>query len=489
MSSPFPHRGVIEGYYGPPFSDAARRWLIEAVGRHGMNVFCYAPKNDPLQRAEWRTPYSHDAMTAFSSLVDFGERHGVRVGFCVSPGLSMRYSDATDVRLLTEKFRAFSAIGSRFLMLAFDDVPSRLLHDEDRRRFASLVEAQIEVARAVRDALGPDRTLVFGPVDYLGVEPTDALAQLGEGLPREVEIFWTGRTVCSPEILEREAAARAATLRRRVLVWDNVPVSDGPMRPMLHLGPFARREAGLTEHCSGFLLNTMEHAHASAIAVLGAARWMQDPAGYEPERCWHELCEELGAGAPQAFTLFAAAHRFSAIHPGDRDRELEAAFRAWTSALCDDPSSARDPGAIRTATATLRAQLDERAGCAQALRDGLADRDLAREIEPWITTHHAQTERMRAAVQLVETIQNDEIARLHRVAAFFGLSAKLAPAAEIGAVSYGPGRALYPQLVSMRDDEAGFGADPVLFLDHCLADEVCRFAERFALAALGGGVH
>jgi hypothetical protein len=47
---------------------------------------------------------------------------------------------------------------------------------------------------------------------------------------------------------------------------------------------------------------------------------------------------------------------------------------------------------------------------------------------------------------------------------------------------------LYPQLVSLRDDEAGFGNDPALFSDRCLADEIVRFAEELALSRLGGRI-
>jgi hypothetical protein len=51
--------------------------------------------------------------------------------------------------------------------------------------------------------------------------------------------------------------------------------------------------------------------------------------------------------------------------------------------------------------------------------------------------------------------------------------------------SYGPRRALYPQLASLRAGEAGFASDPALFLDRCLADELVRFAEERAHAVLG----
>lgn len=481
MSSPFAHRGVIEGYYGPPHSHEDRLEWLARLGRWGANVYCYAPKNDPLQRAEWRTPYGAEAMRGFAELVRAGEKAGVRFGVCVSPGLSIQYASAEDRRLLLDKLARFAEIGSRFLMLAFDDVPSHLVHEGDRRAFSSLAAAHVALTHAVREALPADVTLVFGPVDYVGTRPTAYLDEIGAELAPEIEVFWTGRTVCSPEIRADEAAARAATLRRRLLVWDNVPVSDGPMRPLLHLGPFARREAGLVASCSGFLLNGMEHARASGVAVRTGCQWMRDPAAYEPERAWQEACEELGAGAPAAFRLFAEAHRFSAIHPDDRDRALEAAVRALREALArgDDAQAERD---------ALRAALDARSACAETLRADLADRALAREIEPWLVSHHAEVERMRAALQLLDAVANEATPRLHRVFAFFALAAKAAQPPASAQVSFGPRRAFYPQLASLRDEDAGFGDDPALYLDRSLADELCRLAERAALARLGGRV-
>ena len=43
---------------------------------------------------------------------------------------------------------------------------------------------------------------------------------------------------------------------------------------------------------------------------------------------------------------------------------------------------------------------------------------------------------------------------------------------------------LYPQLASMRDDAMGFGRDPALFVDRCLADEFVALAEKLALTRL-----
>ncbi|HVP28070.1 MAG TPA: beta-N-acetylglucosaminidase domain-containing protein [Myxococcota bacterium] len=477
--SGFTLRGIVEGYYGPPYSAEDRLWWVERLARWGMNAYCYAPKDDPLQRAEWRTPYAEDALREFARLIEAGAKQGVEVGFSVSPGLSMVYSSPEDRRLLEAKFRAFQAMGSRLFMLAFDDVPSHLAHDSDRRAFASLADAHVAVAHDLRDALGGDATVLLGPTDYVGAEPTDYLETMGASLDPAIPAFWTGRTVCSPEVRSDEAALRAATLRRRLVLWDNVPVSDGPMRPLLHLGPYARREPGLVAHVSGVLLNTMEHARASAVAVHTAAAWLRDPERYDAEAAWRAALDELGAGAPAAFAEFAAAHRFSPIHPDDRDPELEGAI----SSLRDELGHGRDGHAL---LAELRRSLERRAGCAERLRRDLADRALARELEPWIASHHAETQRMLGAVSLLETVLGPA-RRLHRVFAFFGFETRLArEKLSPDRVSYGPRRAVYPQLASLRDDEAGFGRDPALFLDRNLGDELVRLAERAAFARLGG---
>lgn len=52
--SPFAVRGVIEGFYGRPWTHEQRLGLIEFIGARGMNTFVYAPKDDPLVRREWR---------------------------------------------------------------------------------------------------------------------------------------------------------------------------------------------------------------------------------------------------------------------------------------------------------------------------------------------------------------------------------------------------------------------------------------------------
>jgi len=474
-TSPFQHRGVVEGFYGKPLAAEDRRWLVERLGSWGMNLYLHAPKDDPWHRARWRERYPAHEIEEFAALVACGERAGagVSVGFAISPGLSIEYGSRADREALAAKLASFRAIGSRWFALALDDVPSELVHAADRRAFRSLAAAHVAVAHELAEALGPDTTLWLVPTDYLGTAATDYLEELGGALDPRIEVGWTGRTVVSPTITAAETAARAATLRRPVLVWDNVPAADGPMRPMLHLGPYAGREPAIAQHASGVVLNPMERIRASAPALATAARFLADPDGYDAEAAWRDALSETGAGAPEAFALFAAAHRFSATAPADRDAELEGAIDALSRAL----AAARDPA---PALAALGHALAARADVTDALRHGLSDARLREEIEPWIAAHGIETRRMRAALRALEAFFG-EGSRSAQVLAFFAMQGALSREPCPPQASYGPRRVLYPQLASMRDDAMGFGSDPALVTGACLADDLVELAERVAL--------
>ena len=155
----FAIRGVIEGFYGKPWAHEDRLWLLERMGRWGMNSYMYAPKDDPLHLARWREPYPEAQLAEFRALVTAGERSGVGVGFAVSPGRSIEYSDRQERAALVAKLGAFHALGARVLALGVDDVPSNLLHEADRRAFRSLADAQLLLLREVHDAFGRDTQL------------------------------------------------------------------------------------------------------------------------------------------------------------------------------------------------------------------------------------------------------------------------------------------------------------------------------------------
>jgi hypothetical protein len=245
---------------------------------------------------------------------------------------------------------------------------------------------------------------------------------------------------------------------------------------MLHLAPYGGREPGLAEHASGVLLNPMEHTHASGVAVRTAARFLIDPKGYDPEQAWEEALAEIGDGAPEAFRIFAEAHRFHASWPDDRDRELETGLLLLRSQL-------ERGGDVSDLLKELRRQVGFRLECAKALREGLSDTQLRQEIDPWIEAHARETRRIQAALDGLDRILSGPTPS-DRCLGFMGLGFRVNLEPTPVAQSYGPRRVLYPQFTSMEEDAMAFGSDPVLFRDFCLADAFVDFAEDVALERL-----
>ena len=58
--------GVIEGFYGPPWSWEQRLDVMAWCHERGMTHYVYAPKDDPLHRERWREPYADDALDGFA---------------------------------------------------------------------------------------------------------------------------------------------------------------------------------------------------------------------------------------------------------------------------------------------------------------------------------------------------------------------------------------------------------------------------------------
>jgi hyaluronoglucosaminidase len=125
-------RGIIEGFYGPPWTPDARLEVLEFVAARSMNAYVYAPKSDPKHRDQWRDPYDAGSLLHFTELAEFGRKHGVRFGFALSPGLDVDYGALDDRRAIVRKLAPLLGAGVDWVVLALDDIPTRpgLAHDQ-----------------------------------------------------------------------------------------------------------------------------------------------------------------------------------------------------------------------------------------------------------------------------------------------------------------------------------------------------------------------
>ena len=88
---PIPLRGVVEGFYGTPWTFKDRADIIDFCRQNNLNSYVYAPKDDPYHREKWRKPYPADKLAEMKNLVAVAKKNNVRFIFAVSPGLDLNY--------------------------------------------------------------------------------------------------------------------------------------------------------------------------------------------------------------------------------------------------------------------------------------------------------------------------------------------------------------------------------------------------------------
>jgi protein O-GlcNAcase/histone acetyltransferase len=254
--------GVIEGFYGPPWSLAERVELFDRMAAWGLNTYLYAPKDDLKHRAIWRELYNSAEAEQISHLIKAARRLNLRFIYALSPGLDIRYAAERELTDLQRRFEQLLALGCEHFALLFDDIPDDL-EPSDIKRFGSLASAQCHIANTIfewtRQRALRGRFL-FCPTAYCGrmaqrrLGGDDYLATIGRDLTSTIDIFWTGPEIISHEITVAHAQELEAVLRRKPLIWDNLHANDYDGRRFF-CGPYSGRARELRDHVSGLLLN------------------------------------------------------------------------------------------------------------------------------------------------------------------------------------------------------------------------------------------
>ena len=277
------YTGVVEGYYGTPWTAGQRRDLVEFMGEFGLKHYVYAPKDDPLHRSRWSELYPESTVTTFRQLLDHGSENKVTIWFAISPGLSIRYSSEEDFKRLTDKMEQLIRAGFRNVALFLDDVPEQLPHAEDREVYPNIAYAHADLIQRLHTFLN-DREVAlwvcptvysdsFGDQSYLEI--------LGPLMPAEVPLFWTGPDVASPNISAADISRWTQRTGTKPLIWDNYPVNDYEVwRPFL--GPYPSRDAGGVAMAQGFIANPGPSIYTSMVGLATLADLIGDPAGYQP---------------------------------------------------------------------------------------------------------------------------------------------------------------------------------------------------------------
>ncbi len=263
-----PELGIIEGYFGRPWSFADRTAVMQALSAHGYRFFIYAPKADAFLRRRWQESHPQETQAALTAFSAACRAMGVRFGVGLSPYEVYRDFDDTARAALRNRIAQLELLGLDDLAILFDDMRGDIPDLAERQ--ATIMAFVAGCTKASRLIMCPSYYTDDAVLDRVfGQRPANYLEDLGRRLDKKIEIFWTGEEVCARAFSSGHLADVTQRLGRKPFLWDNYPVNDGPrMSRFLHLRGFTGRPASITPHLAAHAINPALQPHLSMIPAL-----------------------------------------------------------------------------------------------------------------------------------------------------------------------------------------------------------------------------
>jgi protein O-GlcNAcase / histone acetyltransferase len=341
--------GVIEGFYGQPWSLVERAELFDWMSAWGLNTYLYAPKDDLKHRVIWRELYSAQEAATLGEVIRACQQRRLRFIYALSPGLDIRYGDEAELVGLKARFEQMLGLGCQHFALLFDDIPDCMAAG-DVKAFGSFASAQCYVTNALfrwARERSPDASFLFCPTPYCGrmaehrLGGDGYLSTIGRELLPDIDVFWTGPEIISREITVAHVRELRNILRRKPLIWDNLHANDYDGR-RFYCGPYAGRLPELRSEVSGLLSNPNNEFPLNYVPLrtLGAfvrcaGNWDSRQAYLSAMREWLPHFATIGQPVTlEDLILFGDCYYL----PHEEGQEAEALFERTRNLLARNPA-------------------------------------------------------------------------------------------------------------------------------------------------------
>ena len=293
-------RGVVEGFYGTPWSQEDRLSQFDFYAKNKMNVYIYGPKDDPYHRDKWRVPYPAEEAARLKVLLDAAHKNGVNFYWAIHPGVDIKWTEA-DRDAMMNKLETMYQLGVRSFAVFFDDIWGEGTKADKQADLLNYINTNFVKAK------GDVSPLVMCPTEYnrgWANEKGGYLRTLGSNMDKSVEIMWTGNSVV--HTIDKESMEWInERIQRKGYIWLNFPVSDF-VRDHILLGPTYGNGLDIAEDLSGFVSNPMEHAESSKIALYSIADYTWNMKNYDYMSSWDKALKDLLPESAEALKIWAS---------------------------------------------------------------------------------------------------------------------------------------------------------------------------------------
>ena len=335
------NRGIIEGYYGVPYTAEVTKDLFRFMARYKMNSYMYGAKSDPYHSRYWGDPYpltiseeqlrigylTQDMMRDITRVA-----HETKVNFiwAIHPGKA--FANGEDPQVLDKimaKFESMHQLGVRQFGVFVDDVgvPS------DPAIMKLCADNLSELQHRIDARWNKAGTLVTDTVKPLHYVPQlyayswvsqERAREFFESLrttPEKINIYITGANVWSVPNNEDLDVVKS-WLGRDVSWWWNYPCNDQDptklfvmdtytnFRDETHINSLTHMERQLNG-AQTVIINPMQQGELSKIALFGVADYTWNNLGFENYSSWEAAIPAVvGKDMAQAFRKLAPYLRY-----------------------------------------------------------------------------------------------------------------------------------------------------------------------------------
>lgn len=310
------NRGIIEGYYGVPYSAEVTKDLFRFMARYKMNTYMYGAKSDPYHSRYWGDPYptsisaeqerigylNQDMMRDITKVANESK---VNFIWAIHPGKA--FANAEDPQVLDKimaKFESMHELGVRQFGVFVDDVgvpcdPAimKLCADNLNALQQRIDDKWNKKGAAATNTVKP---LHYVPQLYahgwVSQERAREFFESLSGTTSKINIYITGRDVWSvPNNVD--LATVKSWLGRDVSWWWNYPCNDqdptklfvmdtySNFRDETHIDNLSRLEKRLTG-LGTLIINPMQQGELSKIALFSVADYSWNNAGFDNYSSW-----------------------------------------------------------------------------------------------------------------------------------------------------------------------------------------------------------
>ena len=376
-----PYRGVVEGYYGIPWSTEARLDQLDFYGRNKLNTYIYAPKDDPYHHgAGCYELYPADKAAALKKVVAHARRNHVKFFWAIHPANTVDWSNQDGkphMDKLCAKLQQLYELGIRDFGVFVDDSNGEIGKASRQVQLCNYIQQNF-----IRKHPDANQELIMCPTGYnRGWTNEGFLTEMGNGLPKDIFMMWTGNTVVHDIKLEGQKWVNRF-LKSPTFIWWNWPCNDF-RRDRLSMGRTygLGTEEEMKKQMSGFVANPMEHAEASKVGLFGVADYTWNISEFDSQDTWKAGIARLYPEYKEEMQLFCDHNSNLLPNVHEYYREESAALAPQLKALRQQISqggaSEESLQAIRKVFKSIR-----KAGKTLRKAEGSAEA-LAKEIQPW----------------------------------------------------------------------------------------------------------